>query len=142
MTPWGRVVRLVMTAVVAVVLLAGTIAGDDVHFPFGPFRMFSTTDRVDAPVNSTRVEAVDASGRGFVLSDELSGLRRAEIEGHAGVFKEAPTLLRGVAEAYSRRHPDKPPLTRVTVVVRRYALRGGVPTGDYEDKVLTTWQRR
>jgi len=141
-TAWGRAVRLAMTALVAVALLAGTVAGDDIHFPFGPFRMFSTTDRVDAPVNSTRVEAVDASGRGFVLSETLSGLRRAEIEGHAAVFGKDPALLRDVAEAYQRRHPDQPPLRQVTVVVRKYALRGGVPTGDYEDTVLATWQRR
>ena len=51
-TVWGRQVRLVMTALVLVALLAGTVFGDDVHFPFGPFRMYSTTDRIDAPVNS------------------------------------------------------------------------------------------
>ncbi len=141
MTPWGRAIRLVMSALVAVALLAGTVAGDDVHFPFGPFRMFSTTDRIDAPVNSTRVEAVDASGRSFVLADKLSGLRRAEIEGHAALFKKDPALLRHVAEAYHRRLPDRPRLTRVTVVVRRYALRGGVPTGAHEDTVLATWAR-
>jgi len=141
-TAWGRAARLVMTVLAAIALLAGTAVGDDAHFPFGPFRMFSTTDRIDAPVNSTRVEAIDVSGRRFVLTDELSGLRRAEIEGHAAAFRQDPSLLRDVAEAYSRRHPDKPPLTQVTVVVRRYALRGGVPTGDYEDTVQMTWRRR
>lgn len=142
MTTRGRAIRLVLTALVALVLLAGTVAGDDIHFPFGPFRMYSTTDRVDAPVNSTRVEAVDSAGRGFALTDGLTGLRRAEIEGHAALFTKDPSLLGAVAEAYHRRYPHEPQLTEVTVVVRKYALRGGVPTGEYRDAVLATWKRR
>lgn len=142
MSAWGRAARLVVTALVAIALLTGTVAGDDVDFPFGPFRMYSTTDRVDAPVDSTRVEAVDASGRRLELTGELSGLRRAEIEGHAAAFRRNPTLLADVAEAYDRRHPDRPPVVQVTIVVRRYALQGGVPTGSYRDTVLATWGAR
>ena len=77
-----------------------------------------------------------------MLSGELSGLRRAEIEGHSEVFKKNPQLLRDVAQAYQRRHPDQPRADAVSIIVRKFELRGGVPTGDFRDTVQVTWQRR
>ncbi len=41
--PGGRAVRTVATLAVAVLLTAGTVWGNDDEFPFGPFRMFSTS---------------------------------------------------------------------------------------------------
>ncbi len=137
----GRGLRLAATGLVGAAVLAGSVAGGDQHFPFGPFRMYATTDRVDAPVSSTRLDAMDATGRTFVLSEHLSGLRRAEIEGQLHRFRAEPSLLGAVAEAYRRRQPRDPPLDRITVIARRYALRDGRPTGAYEDRVVATWRR-
>jgi len=135
----GKAVRLLVTAVCGVLLLAGTALGNDDEFPFGPFRMYSTARAVDGVADSTRMEAVDADGRRFKLRDRLVGLRRAEIEGQMRRFREDPTRLGAVATAYRNRNPDAPPLVRIEIIVRRYTVRGGAPTGDHVDTVEVVW---
>lgn len=135
----GRAVRLVVTAVCGLLLLAGTAVGQDDAFPFGPFRMYATTDSADRPVASTRMEGVDARGRRFPLRGEQVGLRRAEVEGQLVRFRRDPRLLAAVADAYDARHPDGPALARIDIVVRNLALSGGVPTGAYTDTVMVSW---
>jgi hypothetical protein len=129
----------VATLIGAVLLLAGTVVGSDDDFPFGPFKMYSTTDKLDAPVADTRVDAVDASGRHWVLTDSETGIRRAEIEGQLSSFTAAPARLSVVADAYARRNPHAPRLTELAVVVRWHELRGGQPTGGYHDETKVVW---
>jgi hypothetical protein len=124
----------------AALLVAGTAVGQDDDFPFGPFRMFSTTDRLDAPVADTRLEAVDASGARLRLSDRDIGLRRAEIEGQLDRFTARPALLAAAASGYAARHPGAPPLVEIDVVVRWYELRDGRPTGVYRDQTVVSWR--
>ena len=135
----GKVVRLAVTAVVGGLLLAGTLAGQDDAFPFGPFRMYSTTDSLDAPVKSTRMEAVDSTGRRFALRGESVGLRRAEIEGQLHRFRDDPALLGSIATAYRNRNPDRAALARVEIITRHFALKDGHPTGDHYDTVDVAW---
>jgi hypothetical protein len=135
----GRLARLVVTAVAGALLLAGTVIGQDDAFPFGPFRMYSTTDSLNAPVKSTRMEAVDTDGRRFALRGESVGLRRAEIEGQLTRFREEPALLGAVATAYHRRIPDRPELARVEIITRHFALKDGHPTGAHHDTVDVSW---
>jgi hypothetical protein len=116
-------------------LLAGTLIGQDDDFPFGPFRMYATTDKIDAPVRSTRLEAVTVDGRQLVLGDSDTGLRRAEIEGQLPRFRRQPSLLDAIGAAYARRHPDGPKLARIDIVIRQLALRDGRPTGASHDTV-------
>jgi len=142
LTARGKAVRLVPTVVVGGLLLAGTLVGQDDAFPFGPFRMYSTTDKLDAPVRSTRMEAVDSDGRRFALRGGHVGLRRAEIEGQLARFRDDPQRLRGIAEAYENRHPDAPALARIEIITRHLALDGGRPTGDYDDTVDVAWSAR
>ena len=59
LTTRGRVTRLGATALGLVLLLAGTIWGSDDDFPFGPFRMYSTSSPPNAPAPDTRVEGVE-----------------------------------------------------------------------------------
>jgi hypothetical protein len=139
LTRTGRAVRLAVTGVAAALLLAGTLVGQDDAFPFGPFRMYSTTDDRNQPVASTRMEAVDDRGRRIVLTGDAVGLRRAEIEGQLGRFRRQPALLGAVATAYRDRHPDGPPLVRIEIVVRHFALSGGKPTGAWHDTVEVAW---
>ncbi len=136
----GRRVRLAVTAATAALLLAGTAIGDDDHFPFGPFRMYATTSRPDSPVADTRVEAIDATGARVRLTQQNTGIRRAEIEGQLDRFAGDPALLRAVAQAYAARNPAAPPLVRVAIVVRWHELRGGRPTGAYRDEVRVVWE--
>lgn len=123
-----------------ILLVAGTVAGQDDDFPFGPFRMFSTTDRLDAPVADTRLEAVDATGNRVRLSDRDTGLRRAEIEGQLDRISARPALLAAVASGYAARHPGAPPLVEVDVIVRWYELRAGRPTGSFRDETVVSWR--
>jgi hypothetical protein len=139
LTPRGRRLRVLATLIGAALLLAGTVVGTDDDFPFGPFKMYSTADRLDAPVADTRVEAVDATGRRWVLTDGQTGIRRAEIEGQLASLAADPARLSVVADAYGRRNPGAAPLTGLFVVVRWHELRGGRPTGGYHDETKAVW---
>src|SRR3954471_23786470 len=104
LTTRGRAVRVAVTALGAILLLLGTVWGQDDDFPFGPFRMYSTAPDPDGDAPDTRVEAVDATGRTVVLTERNSGLRRAEIEGQQKTYEENPARLRQVALAYAARN--------------------------------------
>jgi hypothetical protein len=137
----GRRVRLAVTAIGVVLLLAGTLLGQDDDFPFGPFRMYATRDAPDGLVISTRVEAVDATGRVVVVPDTATGLRRAEVEGQMSRFRSNPGLLGELSRAHDRLHPDEPAYDVVRVVERRYRLRDSRPTGAQSEAVVATWHR-
>lgn len=137
--PVGRRVRIGVTLAGLLLLIVGTLIGQDDDFPAAPFRMYSTTDRLDAPVRSLRVEGVTVDGERLVLTDSDTGLRRAEIEGQQARITAEPALLDAVAEAYHSRNPTKPRLAEVDVVVRLIELRDGRPTGQWQD---TTTVRR
>jgi hypothetical protein len=136
----ARAGRSAVTLVVAGLLLAGTLWGQDDAFPFGPFRMYATTDQPDAPVRDTRLTGETADGTRFTLTEQATGVRRAEIEGQLDAIRRNPALLRAVASAYDRRHPGAAPLVAVTVVVRWHELSGGRPTGIVRDETVATWR--
>jgi hypothetical protein len=135
----GVAARLAAVVVFGGLLLAGTVVGEDDAFPFGPFRMYSTTDSLDAPVKSTRMEAVDADGRRLPLRGTEVGLRRAEIEGQMARFRAEPRLLRSLATAYRNRNPHRPRLARIEIITRHIELRDGKPTGGHTDTVDVAW---
>jgi len=122
------------------VLLAGTFWGQDDHFPFGPFRMYSTSNPPNAPAPDTRVEGVDSTGALIALDQKSTGIRRAEIEGQQGRYAADPTLLRQVADAYAQRHPGAPALVEVRIVIRWYGITAGRPTGKFTDETVVSWQ--
>ncbi|GAA1805337.1 hypothetical protein HC028_03565 [Planosporangium flavigriseum] len=139
--PPGRRLRVVATLTGGALLLAGTIAGTDDDFPFGPFRVYASANKLDAPVADTRIEGVDTAGQRLTLTEAETGIRRAEIEGQSDRFTAAPARLSTVATAYERRNPDAAPLTAIVVVVRWHEVRDGRPTGQYHDETRAVWQR-
>jgi hypothetical protein len=141
LTATGRRVRLVATALVFGLLLTGTAIGQDDAFPFGPFRMYATRDDPDGLVLSTRVEAVDTTGRVLVVPDTATGLRRAEIEGQVRRFRADPGLLAQLSVAHDRLHPNEPAYDEVRVVERRYRLHDSRPTGEQTEQVVAAWHR-
>jgi hypothetical protein len=141
LTTRGRWTRLAATLVAAALLLAGSIWGQDDDFPFGPFRMYASVADLDAPAADTRVEALDASGATVRLTETNTGIRRAEIEGQMGRFREHPRLLKVVADAYVRKNPRAPAVGEVRIVIRWHQVRDGLPTGAWRDEVVTTWTR-
>jgi hypothetical protein len=135
----GRVARLVATAVAGVLLLAGTVWGQDDDFPFGPFRMYSTAPGPDDDAPDTRVEGVDTTGRTVVLTEANSGLRRAEIEGQQPAYVADPARLAQVARAYAEKSPGAAPLTEVRIVIRWAGVEDSRPTGTSRDEVIARW---
>lgn len=136
----GRIARLTIAWVGIVLIVAGTIYGEDDHFPFGPFRMYATADPGDRPVRSTRVEGYYADGTMVRLSGGAVGMRRSEIEGQLPRFKKDPTLIGQLAVAYENRHPDKPDIVRIDIITRYIYLKDNEPTGATEDKLFATWE--
>jgi hypothetical protein len=132
----GRAVRLAVTAMVLLLLVAGTVWGDDDEFPFGPFRMYSTRDDPDRPVVTTRVVGITASGGELVLSGGEVGLRLAEFEGQLPRIEDHPQLLALLADAYAHRHPAAPALVQMRVMQRRTPLHHGAPSGRTTERVL------
>jgi hypothetical protein len=141
LTAAGRRIRLAATAVAVALLLAGTLVGQDDDFPFGPFRMYAARDAPDGLVVSTRVEALDVTGRVVVVPDDATGMRRAEIEGQVSRFRADPSLLGALSRAHDRLHPDEPAYAVVRVVERRFRLRDSRPTGEKTERVVATWRR-
>ncbi|MEO3742629.1 hypothetical protein [Plantactinospora sp. B5E13] len=140
LTRRGRTLRVGITAVVGAVLLAGTLWGQDDHFPFGPFRMYAGSNPPNDPAPDTRVEAVDRTGAVIPLNQGNTGIRRAEIEGQQSRYAADPALLRQVADAYADRHPGSPELVEVRIVVRWYGVRDGRPTGTFVDETTVSWR--
>ncbi len=139
LSPTGRRARFAGAALVLVLLLGGSLWGNDSEFPFGPFRMYSTRAAPDAPVVSTRVVGVTVAGAEVRLSGGEVGLRRAEFEGQLPRLVADPALLGLVAQTYEAQHPGDPALVRVEVVQRRLELRDGQSTGAYTDDVLVSY---
>jgi hypothetical protein len=140
LTPRGRAARMLVTLFGGVLLLAGTLWGQDDHFPFGPFRMYSTGGAPDAPAPDTRVEGVDARGAVVVLTERNSGIRRAEIEGQQQSYAAEPARLRQVATAYAVRNPGAAALVEVRIVIRWHGVRDSRPTGTYSDQTVVRWR--
>jgi hypothetical protein len=139
LSPRGRTARIVITVVGVGVLLAGTLFGFDDHFPFGPFRMFATTNEWSEPISIARAEVGDVDGRTIVLTEANSGVRRAEVEGQLDRFRREPAVLAGLADAYRTHNPSAPKVTRVAVVLRHHEISRSGPTGRYTDEMVAQW---
>jgi hypothetical protein len=136
----GRNIRLAITLAVAALVLYGTVLGQDDLFPFGPFRMYATADKLNSPVADTRFELVDTTGAVVELTQYNTGIRRAEIEGQLGRFASDPSLLRVVDEAYVSRNPHAPAAITVRIIIRWNYLKNGITTGKYSYQTVATWQ--
>ena len=139
LTRRGRTVRVAAAATGLALLLAGTLWGQDDDFPFGPFRMYSTAPAPDEDAPNTRLEGVDSTGRTIQLTENNSGLRRAEIEGQEQAYVDDPARLRQVALAYAARTPGVPPLREVRIVVHWVGIEHSRPTGTGYDQVVARW---
>jgi hypothetical protein len=140
LTTRGRAIRMLVTLLGGVLLLAGTLWGSDDHFPFGPFRMYAHANPPNDLVPVTRLEGVDATGAVVALTEGNTGIRRAEIEGQQERYATDPALLREVADAYANRNSAAPELVEIRVVIRWYVVRDSRPTGRYSDETVVRWR--
>src|SRR4051812_36352050 len=139
LTPAARILRLGVVGAVLALLLVGAVWGDDDAFPFGPFRMYSTRADPDAPVVSTRVVGLTATGEEIRLSGGQVGLRRAEFEGQLDRIEAHPELLGLLADSYAAKHPNAGELLEVQVVQRHFELSAGQRTGAFDDRVVVEY---
>ncbi len=139
--PGARAVRTVATLAVAVLLTAGTVWGNDDEFPFGPFRMFSTSTPASSVVSLVRLEALTADGewRPAALSRRNIGLTRAEVEGQIPRFERDPELLGRIAGAHVRLRPRDEPWIGLRLLRVRHLLQDRRPTGEVEETLIAEW---
>ena len=136
----ARATRLAATVAVLVALLAGTFWGNDEHFPFGPFRMYSIANRTNGTVTESVLWGTTQSGERIELGFDSFGLRRAEIEGQIPRIEEDPTLLQHVATAYEDITSNGTTLEEVRLVEIVHHLRGGREVRS-ESEVVAVWRR-
>ena len=134
----GRALRITATLLVAAALTAGTWGTDDL-FPFGPFRMYLPPNGANQPVDDTRVVGINADGEWLYLHQANTGFRRAEFEGQLERFRRDPELLAHIATAYAKRRPSRPPLVKISIVVRWWEVQDGRATGEYTDDIVVVW---
>jgi hypothetical protein len=122
-------------------LLNGSLRMSDDVWPFGPMSQYAFSPARDAIIVITRVEGLLADGRrlDLPLRVEKAGISRAEIEARIPQITADPSLLRSVADGWTSRHPNEPPLLRVWLVQDQTRLVDGRvgPTRLIE---LATWE--
>ena len=136
--PRGRAARLAATYAVLVALFAGTFWGDDDHFPVGPFRMYSISNKVDGEIATVSFVATTGSGRTVEVRPERFGLRPAEIEGQLPRLVENPESLEGLVDSYERLNEDGEDIVVLRLIHEVHLLENGRPV-DMERRVLASW---
>ena len=127
-------------AAMMVALLMGTFWGDDDHFPFGPFRMYSVANKTDGVIRVPDLEATTESGLTIDVAFSDIGLRRAELEGQTDRFIADPSLMRHLVTAYERFGDGEHRIVEIRVVEESNYLRNG-SVYKTEKQVVASWSR-
>jgi hypothetical protein len=129
-TSRASLVWRVLVALVGIgLLLNGSLRMSDDVWPFGPLSQYAFSPPDDATIVITRVEGRFADGRrtDLPLNVRAAGISRAEIEARIPAIEADPSLLRSVADGWSRRHPDAPVLQQLWLVQDETRLVQGRP---------------
>jgi hypothetical protein len=141
MTTAGKRIRAACTTAMFALVVVGTLFWGDDDFPFGPFRMYSTTTApTGGAVTITRFEGTTAAGEDIEIDTDQLGLRRAEVLGQVPRIRRAPSLLSSFARAYGSLHPDASPLVELRMIYGTYVLVGG-RSARYFERELAAWSR-
>jgi hypothetical protein len=137
----GLAWRSVVALAFLLLLLLGTLQGNDDRWPFAPMSQYAFAVDLDGEIRSTSIEAVTTAGVRTVvpLTPGGVGLRRAEVEGQLPRFVAEPSLLEAVAAAYARRHPGRPRYARLELRQSVRRLVDGVVVGTPTDVLLAAW---
>lgn len=133
--------RLGAAALMVALLLAGSAWGQDDAFPFGPFRMYATKQKLDGATSWYALEGVTANGTVVDIPTAQVGLRRAELEGQMDRLWKDRELVGLLADAYERHQPGAARLLELRVVKHLQPVRGGVPSGEPMVRIVVTWRR-
>lgn len=137
----GRWVRLAVVVVVFGLLLVGTFFGGDDLFPFGPFRMYATSNQATGEVAVVALQARTADGDWTLVqpSPDSVGMSGAEFEGQLARFEDDPGLLSAVAASRAALHPDEDPWVGLRIVRQATVVVDKVPTGEVTQTVVAEW---
>ena len=139
----ARTWRVAAVLGLTVAFCAGSLVGDDDWWPFGPWRMFSTSTAPTGAVVAMAIEVRDASDgawRPAPLVPEAVGLNRAEVEGRIPQIVADPGRLGTLARSHARLRPDEEAWTGVRLVRRETVIVDRAPTGEVRETVLATWE--
>jgi len=135
----ARLARNGAAAIALVLLLAGTVMGEDDHFPFGPFRMYANATRTTGAVSFPVIEGVTTDGEEIRFLSSQFGLRRADLEGQLRLAENQEGLLAELAEAYVRFQPDGPLLAELRLVRISRHIDGGRVV-DRTERIFATYR--
>jgi carotenoid cleavage dioxygenase-like enzyme len=139
LTSGGRRIRGIAFVLVLGGLLAGTAWGQDDHFPFGPFRMYSTSTKDEVTVLTFR--GTTEQGEKVRIHPQEFGLRRAELDGQVRRLETEPGLIYHIVESYESFNPQGHELRELRVVYEIHPLdEQGRPVGLHTETVAT-WER-
>jgi hypothetical protein len=140
LTSRGRVLRLAATAAAGAAILCGTVTGAEKMFPAGPMTQYAFYVAPNGQVESIQVFADTTAGTHVPvhLSPSGVGIKRADIEIQLPASKRNPALLRTIAVAQRRLHPDQPQYVRLYVVDTIIPLHDRVPQPS-RTEVLVSW---
>lgn len=132
--------RAIVTVAALGGLIYGSVAGSNKDFPIGPMTQYAFYVSPDGAVASTTVWADTDAGTHVkvVLGGHGVGIKRADIEHQLKEIVADPELLRPIATAQRRLHPDQPQYVRIYVMQRIYPLHNRVPGTPY-DRTVATW---
>ncbi|WP_202637865.1 hypothetical protein [Bailinhaonella thermotolerans] len=138
----AKAVRLALTAVCAGGLVAGTFWWDDHMFPFGPFRMYSTSTPATGNIHMVQLDALmpDGTWRRVPLDAPLVGVNRAEVEGQIPRFKANPGLVSHLVLAHDRLRPHEPRWAGARLRMQYLKLRDRRFVGT-EEHPIAEWRR-
>ena len=138
LSAWERRLRLGAVWVGLLLLVGGTFFGQDDHFPFGPFRMYSVANELDGEVSTLTFVAVTGRGLPREIRPDDFGLRPAEVEGQLERLLEDPSALGRLAATYAQLNGESRPITELRVVEETSVLENGRPVSSHS-RVLVTW---
>ena len=138
LSPRQRTARMVIALGVLLALVAGTFWGDDEHFPFGPFRMYSVRNDPNGTISATKVNGTSVDGRELRIRLEAFGLRRAELDGQLWRFANDSRLAGILAETYEEMG-GRPALSELWIYRVYYQLEEGRIVDSFE-RTLGAWR--
>ena len=132
---------MLLLAGLSVLFVAGSVKGNDTAWPFGPWRMFATSQATTGAVWAFEIQAETTQGQWFnaPLSPSNVGLNRAEIEGRIPQITSDPSMLGTLAVSHSKLRPHEPAWVGVRVIRNDTVIVDRKPTGQVVTIVIATW---
>ncbi|GAA3637987.1 hypothetical protein GCM10022223_66130 [Kineosporia mesophila] len=130
--------RAAALAAGTLLVINGSVFGNDVYWPFGPMSQFAFRTGTNDVIRSTFLAAVDEDGmlQRVTLSPANLGIARAEIEGQQPRFVREPDMLSDLAANYRRIHPGVPELTQLWLCEKVTKLHNGRDAGSTTQTVV------